>query len=113
MRIGIITSGGDAPGMNAAIRAITRCALDRGVEVVGIHEGWQGVVDGGAKFRTFDWRSTGGILQLGGTILGTARSEAFRTVAGRRQAALNLVLAGIDGLVVIGGDGSLTGALLL
>jgi 6-phosphofructokinase 1 len=113
MRIGIITSGGDAPGMNAAIRAITRCALDRGVEVVGIHEGWQGVVDGGAKFRTFDWRSTGGILQLGGTILGTARSEAFRTVAGRRQAALNLALAGIDGLVVIGGDGSLTGALLL
>lgn len=113
MRIGIITSGGDAPGMNAAIRAITRCALDRGVEVVGIHEGWQGVVDGGAKFRTFDWRSTGGILQLGGTILGTARSEAFRTPAGRRQAALNLALAGIDGLVVIGGDGSLTGALLL
>ena len=113
MRIGIITSGGDAPGMNAAIRAITRCALDRGAEVVGIHEGWQGVVDGGDKFRAFDWRSTGGILQLGGTILGTARSEAFRTVTGRRQAALNLALAGIDGLVVIGGDGSLTGALLL
>ncbi len=113
MRIGIITSGGDAPGMNAAIRAITRCALDAGLEVVGIHEGWQGVVDGGAKFEPFNWRSVGGILQLGGTMLGTARSEAFRTLTGRRQAARNLVLNGIDGLVVIGGDGSLTGALLL
>ncbi|MGQ9490031.1 MAG: 6-phosphofructokinase [Anaerolineae bacterium] len=113
MRIGIITSGGDAPGMNAAIRAITRCALDRGIEVVGIHEGWQGVVDGGDKFEPFNWRSVGGILQLGGTILGTARSEDFRKVEGRRKAARNLVNAGIDGLVVIGGDGSLTGALIL
>lgn len=113
MRIGIITSGGDAPGMNAAIRAIARCALDGGLEVVGIHEGWQGVVDGGAKFETFNWRSVGGILQAGGTILGTARSDAFRTVAGRRRAALNLVLNGINGLVVIGGDGSLNGAMLL
>ena len=81
MRIGIITSGGDSPGMNAAIRAMTRCALDRGIEVVGIHEGWQGVVDGGAKFEPFNWRSVGGILQMGGTILGTARSDAFRTAA--------------------------------
>lgn len=113
MRIGIITSGGDAPGMNAAIRAVTRCALDIGMEVIGIHEGWQGVIEGGARFEPFNWRSAGGILQWGGTILGTARSEAFRTVAGRRQAARNLVLAGIDGMVVIGGDGSLTGALLL
>ena len=113
MRIGIITSGGDAPGMNATIRAVTRCALDLGMEVVGIHEGWQGVVDGGAKFEPFNWRSAGGILQRGGTIIGTARSEAFRTVAGRRRAAANLVNAGIDGMVVVGGDGSLTGALLL
>jgi 6-phosphofructokinase 1 len=113
MRIGIITSGGDAPGMNAAIRAITRCALDRGIGVVGIHEGWQGVVDGGEKFEPFNWRSVGGILQLGGTVLGTARSDDFRKPEGRRQAAANLVNAGIDGLVVIGGDGSLTGALLL
>lgn len=113
MRIGIITSGGDAPGMNATIRAVTRCALDIGIEVIGIHEGWQGVVDGGAKFEPFNWRSVGGILQRGGTIIGTARSEAFRTVAGRRQAAFNLVQARIDGLVVAGGDGSLTGALLL
>ena len=113
MRIGVFCSGGDSPGMNPAIRAVTRCALDRGIEVIGIHEGWQGVVDGGAKFETFNWRSVGGILQMGGTILGTARSDAFRTAPGRRQAACNLVNAGIDGLVVIGGDGSLTGALIL
>ena len=110
MHIGIITSGGDSPGMNAAIRAVTRCALDRGIEVTGIHEGWQGVVEGGSRFEPFNWRSVGGILQMGGTILGTARSQAFFTVEGRRQAASNLVNAGIDGLVVIGGDGSLTGA---
>lgn len=113
MRIGIITSGGDSPGMNPAIRAVTRCALDRGIEVVGIHEGWQGVVDGGDRFEVFNWRSVGGILQLGGTILGTARSEDFRKLEGRRQAVRNLVRAGIDGIVVIGGDGSLCGALLL
>ncbi len=113
MRIGIITSGGDAPGMNATIRAVTRCALDLGMEVIGIHEGWQGVVDGGDKFEPFNWRSAGGILQRGGTIIGTARSDAFRTTAGRRQAARNLVDAGIDGMVVVGGDGSLTGALIL
>ncbi len=113
MRIGILTSGGDAPGMNASIRAVTRCALDKGIEVIGIHEGWQGVVEGGQRFERLNWRSVGGILQFGGTILGTARSEAFYTVAGRRQAVQNLVQAGIDGLVVIGGDGSLTGALIL
>ncbi len=113
MRIGIITSGGDSPGMNATIRAVTRCALDRGFQVIGIHDGWQGVVDGGSKYEPFDWRSVGGILQSGGTILGTARCEMFRTQLGRRQAAKNLVLADIDGLVVIGGDGSLTGALYL
>ena len=112
-RIGVFTSGGDAPGMNATIRAVTRCALDKGMEVVGIHEGWQGVVNGGASFEPFNWRSVGGILQLGGTILGTARSDAFRTLPGRRQAARNLIEAQIDGLVVIGGDGSLTGALAL
>jgi 6-phosphofructokinase 1 len=113
MRIGIFTSGGDAPGMNPAVRAVTRCALDKGMEVVGIHEGWQGVLEGGDKFEPFNWRSTGGVLQFGGTVLGTARSEEFRTVEGRRKAVRNLVNAGIEGLVVIGGDGSLTGALVL
>ncbi len=113
MRIGIITSGGDAPGMNAAIRAITRCAIDKGMEVVGIHEGWQGVVDGAEQFQPLTWRDVGGILQLGGTILGTARSEVFRSKEGRRKAVGNLVNVGIDGMAVIGGDGSLTGGLLL
>ena len=113
MRIGILTSGGDAPGMNAAVRAVTRCAMDKGMEVVGIHEGWQGVLEGGDRFEPFNWRSAGGVLQFGGTILGTARSEEFRTLAGRRKAARNLVNAGIQGLVVIGGDGSLAGALAL
>ncbi len=113
MRIGIITSGGDAPGMNAAIRAITRCAIDKGMEVIGIHEGWQGVVDGGEQFQPLTWRDVGGILQLGGTILGTARSEVFRSKEGRRKAAGNLVNAGIEAMAVIGGDGSLTGGLLL
>jgi 6-phosphofructokinase 1 len=112
-KIGLITSGGDAPGMNAAIRAVTRCALDKGISVVGIHDGWQGVVNGGDSFQDFNWRSVGGILQVGGTVIGTARSDAFRTLEGRRKAASNLINAGIDGLVVIGGDGSLTGALLL
>jgi 6-phosphofructokinase 1 len=113
MRIGIFTSGGDAPGMNSAVRAVTRCALDKGLEVVGIHEGWQGVLEGGDKFETFNWRSAGGVLQFGGTVLGTARSDEFRTVDGRRKAVRNLVNAGIEGLVIIGGDGSLTGALVL
>jgi 6-phosphofructokinase 1 len=113
MHIGILTSGGDAPGMNPAIRSVARCALDRGMEVTGIHDGWQGVVEGGDRFERFNWRSAGGILQFGGTMLGTARSEAFRTLAGRRQAVCNLVNAGIEGLVVIGGDGSLEGALVL
>ncbi len=113
MRIGIITSGGDAPGMNAAIRAITRCAIDKGMEVIGIHEGWQGVVDGGEQFQPLTWRDVGGILQLGGTILGTARSEVFRSKEGRRRAVGNLVNAGIEAMAVIGGDGSLTGGLLL
>ena len=111
--IGIITSGGDSPGMNAALRAVTRCALDRGIEVYGIHDGWQGVIDGGDKFQKLNWRSVGNILYFGGTMLGTARSDEFRKVEGRRKAARNLVNAGIEGLVVIGGDGSLTGALLL
>jgi 6-phosphofructokinase 1 len=113
MRIGILTSGGDAPGMNPAIRAVTRCALDKGMEVIGIHEGWQGVLEGGERFEPFNWRSAGGVLQFGGTVLGTARSEEFRTVSGRRKAAHNLISAGIEGLVVIGGDGSLAGALAL
>ncbi|HIC88505.1 MAG TPA: 6-phosphofructokinase [Anaerolineae bacterium] len=111
--IGVLTSGGDAPGMNAAVRAVVRCALDRGLTVFGIHEGWQGAVDGSDKIQPLSWRSVGGILQRGGTILRTARSADFRTWEGRKRAACNLYERGIDALVVIGGDGSLTGAQVL
>ncbi len=109
-RIGILTSGGDAQGMNAAVRAVVRTALDKGVEAYAIYEGYQGLVDGGKYVHKMNWDSVGGILQLGGTVIGSARSDAFRTRDGRRQAAKNLVKTGIDGLIVIGGDGSLTGA---
>lgn len=109
-RIGVLTSGGDAQGMNAAVRAIVRTALDRGIEVYAIYEGYQGMVEGGERIHKMDWSSVGGILHLGGTVIGTARSEAFRTRDGRRQAAKNLIEHGIDSLVIIGGDGSLTGA---
>jgi 6-phosphofructokinase 1 len=108
--LGVLTSGGDSPGMNAAVRAVVRTALHRGVDVYGIYEGYQGMVDGGDNIRKMAWDSVGGILQQSGTILGTARCAAFRTREGRRRAAANLVRNGIDGLVVIGGDGSLTGA---
>src|SRR5512138_479251 len=109
-RIGILTSGGDAQGMNAAVRAVVRTALDRGAEVYAVYEGYMGLVDGGQRIRKMDWDSVGGILHQGGTIIGTARCDEFRTREGRRQAALNLMKYGIDGLIVIGGDGSLTGA---
>jgi 6-phosphofructokinase 1 len=109
-RIGILTSGGDAQGMNAAVRAIVRTALDRGIQVYAIYEGYQGMVDGGDLIRPLSWDDVGGILQRGGTIIGTARSDAFRTPEGRQQAARNLIEHDIDSLVIIGGDGSLTGA---
>src|SRR5574339_457247 len=109
-RIAVLTSGGDAQGMNGAVRAVVRTALDRGAEVYAIYEGYQGLVEGGTRIHKMDWDSVGGILQQGGTIIGTARSEEFRTREGRRKAALILVQLGIDGLIVIGGDGSLTGA---
>jgi 6-phosphofructokinase 1 len=109
-RIAVLTSGGDAQGMNAAVRAVVRTALDKGAEIYAIYEGYKGLVEGGARLRKMDWDSVGGILQQGGTIIGTARSEEFLTREGRRTAAMNLVQLGIDGLIVIGGDGSLTGA---
>ncbi len=109
-RLGVLTSGGDAQGMNAAIRAIVRTGIDRGLDVYAIYEGYQGMVDGGDRIRKMNWDSVGGILHKGGTIIGTARCEAFRTREGRLQAARNLLLNGIDHLIVIGGDGSLTGA---
>src|SRR5512147_1426176 len=109
-RLAVLTSGGDAQGMNAAVRAVVRTALDRGAEVYAIYEGYQGLVDDGEYIRKMEWDSVGGILQLGGTVIGSARCEAFRTREGRRTGAKNLIKAGIDGLIIIGGDGSLTGA---
>ncbi len=108
--IGVLTSGGDSQGMNAALRAVVRTALDRGVEVYAIYEGYQGMVDGGNYIQKMSWDSVGGILHRGGTIIGTARCMSFLTREGRLKAARNLLEYGINKLVVIGGDGSLTGA---
>lgn len=108
--IGVLTSGGDAQGMNAAVRAVVRTALDQNTDVYAIYEGYQGMVDGGERIRKMSWDSVGGILQQGGTIIGTARSADFRTREGRLRAARNLLERDIDSLVIIGGDGSLTGA---
>lgn len=110
-RIGVLTSGGDAPGMNAAIRAVTRAAIFHGLEVYGIRMGYEGMIDGDMfKMASQD---VSGIIQKGGTILKTARSQRFRTPEGRKQAFENLQKNGIDGIVVIGGDGSFTGASIL
>jgi 6-phosphofructokinase 1 len=108
--IGVLTSGGDSPGMNPAVRAVVRAAIKRDLDVYAIYEGYRGMVQGGDFIRKMDWGSVGGILHQGGTIIGTARCPEFRTREGRRQAAKNLIDCDIDRLVVIGGDGSLTGA---
>jgi 6-phosphofructokinase 1 len=108
--LGVLTSGGDAPGMNAAVRAVVRTGLDRGLEIYAIREGYQGMVDGGPCIHKMDWASVGGILRQGGTVIGSARCADFRTREGRLKAAYNLLQHDIDALVVIGGDGSLTGA---
>ena len=110
-RIGVFTSGGDAPGMNACVRAVVRTAVAHDLEVVGIRRGYAGMIEG--DFVEMDGRSVSNILQQGGTILKSARSEAFRTPDGRRQAAEQLKEAGIEALVAIGGDGTLRGATLL
>ena len=106
--IGILTSGGDAPGMNAAIRAVTRTAIYNGFEVRGIMRGYKGLVSN--EIVEFKSSSVSNIIQQGGTILKTARCKEFQTPEGRRTAYENMRAAGIDALVVIGGDGSLTGA---
>ena len=108
--IGVLTSGGDASGMNPAVRAVVRTALHHGIDVYAIYEGYLGLVQGGELIKRMESADVAGILQRGGTSIGTARSKAFRTREGRRTAARNMVERGIDSLVVIGGDGSLTGA---
>ena len=109
--IGILTSGGDAPGMNAAIRAVTRSAIYNGLTVKGIYRGYKGLITG--EIQEFKTQNVSNIIQQGGTILKTARCQEFKTPEGRKIAYETMQREGIDALVVIGGDGSLTGARLL
>uniref|UniRef100_A0A668AAI5 ATP-dependent 6-phosphofructokinase n=1 Tax=Myripristis murdjan TaxID=586833 RepID=A0A668AAI5_9TELE len=108
--IAVLTSGGDAQGMNAAVRAVVRMGIYVGAKVYFIHEGYQGMVDGGENIKEATWESVSSMLQVGGTVIGSARCKEFRTHEGRLRAAHNLVQRGITNLCVIGGDGSLTGA---
>jgi 6-phosphofructokinase 1 len=110
-RIGIITSGGDAPGMNACVRSITKYCLNNGLTPVGYYDGYEGIMD--ARSMDLSFADVDNIVQRGGTILGTARSEAFRTKEGRAKAILNLKENNIDALICIGGDGTFTGANIL
>lgn len=109
--VGILTSGGDAPGMNAAIRAVTRSAIYNGLKVKGIYRGYKGLITG--EIQEFKTQNVSNIIQLGGTILKTARCQEFKTPEGRQTAYEAMKREGIDALVVIGGDGSLSGARLL
>lgn len=110
-RIALITSGGDAPGMNAAIRGVVRTAIGRGMEVLGYQHGYSGILLD--EFQSMDSKSVGGIINRGGTVLQTARCKEFREKEGRERAVAQLRKNRVEGLVVIGGDGSLTGALVL
>ncbi len=112
-RIGVLTSGGDAPGMNAAVRAIVRTALHEGAEVFAVREGWAGAVAGGDHIVPMGWGDVSGILGRGGTVIGTARCPEMHQRSGQLSAVAHLIGAGIDRLVVIGGDGSLTGTRVL
>ncbi|MBR7018177.1 MAG: 6-phosphofructokinase [Prevotella sp.] len=106
--IGILTSGGDAPGMNAAIRAVTRAGIYNGFKIKGIYRGWEGLIHN--EIKDFTTENVSGIINMGGTILKTARSKEFMTSEGRKKAYENMKANDIDALVVIGGNGSLTGA---
>lgn len=110
-RIAVLTSGGDSPGMNAAIRAVVRVGVREDLEVFGVERGFCGLIEGRIKKMSFN--DVAGIMEKGGTILRSSRCEEFRTAEGRKKAAVNLREHSIDGLVVIGGEGSLTGALIL
>jgi 6-phosphofructokinase 1 len=110
-RIAVMTSGGDAPGMNAAIRAVVRTGMEYGIEVYGIRQAYSGLLNG--DFELLTSREVSGILQRGGTILQTARNDEFRTPQGQRKGLRRLNERGIEGLVVVGGDGSLRGAMAL
>ena len=110
-RIGVLTSGGDAPGMNAAVRAVVRCAVSQGIECVGIRRGWSGLIN--SDFIRMDASSVSHIINKGGTMLYTARSKEFMDEAGRDRALASCKLLGLDGIVAVGGDGTFRGALAL
>jgi len=110
-KIGVFTSGGDSPGMNAAVRAVVKTALHYNIEALGIIDGFEGMIRG--DFKSLSYNDVNNIIHLGGTVLGSARSKEFRTSEGRQKAFKNLKSAGIEGLIVIGGDGSFTGAHIL
>lgn len=107
-RFAVLTSGGDAPGMNATIRAVVRAGIDKGFEVYGVHHGFVGLMDG--DWKQLDRRDVGGIMQRGGTVLGSARSQEFKTAAGRERAIEKMKESGIEALVIIGGNGTQTGS---
>ena len=107
-RIGVLTSGGDAPGMNACVRAVVRTAVNKNIETIGIFHGYEGMIND--EFEELKSKSVSNIIQRGGTILKSARSERFRTIEGREIAYNNLKKHNIDAVVVIGGDGTFTGA---
>ena len=109
-RIAVMTSGGDSPGMSAAVRAVVRQTIASGCVAFAVYEGYQGLVDGGDMIKEMHWEDVRGFLAEGGTIIGTARCMPFMQRDGRRTAAKNMILKGIDALVICGGDGSLTGA---
>lgn len=109
--IGVLTSGGDAPGMNAAVRAVTRAAISNNLTVKAIYRGYKGLMDG--EVKTFTTQDVSGIIPHGGTILKSARSEEFKTPEGRQKAYETILREGIDALIVIGGDGTFTGARML
>ena len=113
MRLAVLTSGGDAQGMNSAVRAVVRTALHLGADVFAVYEGYRGLVEGGDRIRAVGWDDVSRILSRGGTMIGTARCLEFRQREGRRTAVRHLIERGIDRIVVIGGDGSLSGANLL
>ncbi|MFI3253247.1 MAG: ATP-dependent 6-phosphofructokinase [Eubacteriales bacterium] len=110
-RIGVLTSGGDAPGMNAAVRAVVRTGLTNNVEVIGIRRGWNGLISG--DFQVMQTDNVSRIIHRGGTILYTARSEEFRTEEGQKKAVATCKMIGLDGIIAIGGDGTFNGALAL
>lgn len=109
-KIAVMTSGGDSPGMNGVVRAVVRMAIHMGCDAFCVYEGYEGLVQGGDLIRKMEWQSVRGWLSEGGTLIGTARCMAFYERPGRLTAAKNMILNGIDALIICGGDGSLTGA---